>query len=161
LKELEGKIAAYMKEHADDLASWEKGLTPEIKKSLSAGIVKIVAVPAAKRTFAQKRALFAGGIGGVGPFRELNDRYTELDTILIDAFTMWFAGGGFKPGTVYGTTDDFGFGAAENPVHVHNIHATLLHQLGLDHERLTVKSQGLDFRLTGVEPAKVVKGLLA
>ncbi len=79
----------------------------------------------------------------------------------IDAFTMWFAGGGFKPGTVYGQTDEFGFGAVENPVHVHDIHATLLHQLGLDHERLTVRSQGLDFRLTGVDPARVVKAILA
>ena len=79
----------------------------------------------------------------------------------IDAFTMWFAGGGFKPGSVYGKTDDFGFGAVENPVHVHDIHATLLHQLGLDHERLSVRSQGLDFRLTGVDPARVVKDLLA
>jgi hypothetical protein len=79
----------------------------------------------------------------------------------IDAFTMWFAGGGFKAGTVYGQTDEFGFGAVENPVHVHDLHATILHQLGLDHERLSVKSQGLDFRLTGVEHAKVVKDLLA
>ena len=79
----------------------------------------------------------------------------------IDAFTMWFAGGGFKPGVTYGQTDEFGFGAAENPVHVHDIHATLLHQLGLDHERLTVRSQGLDFRLTGVDPARVVKEVLA
>ncbi len=79
----------------------------------------------------------------------------------IDAFTMWFAGGGFKPGTVYGKTDEFGFGPVENSVHVHDLHATLLHQLGLNHERLVVRSQGLDFRLTGVDPAKVVKGLLA
>lgn len=79
----------------------------------------------------------------------------------IDAFTMWFAGGGFKGGTLYGQTDEFGFGAVENPVHVHDIHATILHQLGLDHERLTVRSQGLDFRLTGVDPARVVRGILA
>jgi hypothetical protein len=78
----------------------------------------------------------------------------------IDAFTMWFAGGGFKPGQVYGQTDEFGFGPIENPVHVHDIHATVLHQLGIDHNRLSVRSQGLDFRLTGVEPAHVVKGLL-
>jgi len=78
----------------------------------------------------------------------------------IDAFTMWFAGGGFKAGTVYGQTDEFGFGAIENPVHVHDIHATLLHQLGLDHQRLSVRSQGLDFRLTGVDPARVVRELL-
>jgi len=79
----------------------------------------------------------------------------------IDAFTMWFAGGGFKAGTVYGQTDEFGFGAVENPVHVHDIHATLLHQLGLDHQKLSVRSQGLDFRLTGVDPAHVIKGILA
>ena len=79
----------------------------------------------------------------------------------IDAFTMWFAGGGFKKGTTYGKTDEFGFGAVEDQVHVHDIHATLLHQLGLDHSRLSVRSQGLDFRLTGVDPAKVVKGILA
>jgi hypothetical protein len=79
----------------------------------------------------------------------------------IDAFTMWFAGGGFKKGTVYGRTDEFGFGAVQDQVHVHDIHATILHQLGLDHSLLSVRSQGLDFRLTGVDPAKVVKGILA
>jgi len=79
----------------------------------------------------------------------------------IDAFTMWFAGGGFKRGTIYGQTDEFGFGAVENPVHVHDIHATLLNQLGLDHQKLFFRSQGLDFRLTGVEPARVVKEVLA
>ena len=78
----------------------------------------------------------------------------------IDAFTMWFAGGGFKGGALYGQTDEFGFGAVENPVHVHDIHATILHQLGLDHQRLTVRSQGLDFRLTGVDPAKVLTDVL-
>jgi hypothetical protein len=79
----------------------------------------------------------------------------------IDAFTMWLAGGGFKAGTVYGQTDEFGFGAVQDAVHVHDLHATILHQLGLDHQRLKVRSQGLDFRLTGVEPAQVVKDLLA
>ena len=78
----------------------------------------------------------------------------------IDAFTMWFAGGGFKGGALYGQTDEFGFGAVENPVHVHDIHATFLHQLGLDHQRLTVRSQGLDFRLTGVDPARVLTDVL-
>ncbi len=79
----------------------------------------------------------------------------------IDAFTMWFAGGGFRPGLTYGITDEFGFGAVENPAHVHDIHATLLHQLGLDHQQLTVRSQGLDFRLTGVEEARVIHDILA
>ncbi len=79
----------------------------------------------------------------------------------IDAFTMWFAGGGFKPGVTYGETDELGFGAAVNPVHVHDIHATILHQLGLNHEKLTFRSQGLDFRLTGVNPSHVVKEIIA
>ena len=78
----------------------------------------------------------------------------------IDAFTMWMAGGGIKPGQVYGKTDEFGFGAVENPVHVHDLHATILHLLGLDHERLTYRFQGRDFRLTDVH-GQVVDGLLA
>jgi hypothetical protein len=79
----------------------------------------------------------------------------------IDAFTMWFAGGGFREGTTFGKTDDFGFGPVENPVHVRDIHATILHQLGLSHERLTFRSQGLDFRLTGVLPARVVDEIVS
>jgi len=77
------------------------------------------------------------------------------------AFTIWMAGGGIKPGMTYGATDDFGFNIVENPVHVRDLHATILNQLGFDHEKLSFHRQGLDFRLTGVEPAKVVKALLA
>ncbi len=79
----------------------------------------------------------------------------------IDAFTMWFAGGGFKRGFSFGETDEFGFGPIDHSVHVRDIHATLLHQLGLHHERLSIRSQGLDFRLTGVQPARVVQEVLA
>jgi hypothetical protein len=75
-------------------------------------------------------------------------------------FTMWFAGGGFKGGTSYGATDDFGYRAEVNRVSVHDVHATLLHQLGIDHMRFSIKSEGLDTRLTGVEPCRVVKELL-
>ena len=67
-----------------------------------------------------------------------------------NAFTMWFAGGGFKPGITYGQTDELGFNPTENPVHVHDLHATLLHQLGFDHTKLTHRFQGRDFRLTDV-----------
>lgn len=77
------------------------------------------------------------------------------------SFSMWLAGGGVKGGTTYGATDDLGYHAVENPVHVHDLHATMLHLLGLDHNRLTVRAQGLDFRLTGVEPARVVHEILA
>lgn len=76
-------------------------------------------------------------------------------------FTIWLAGGGIKPGLTFGATDEFGYNVAENPVHVHDLHATLLQLLGIDHERLTYRHQGLDFRLTGVEPARVVPEILA
>jgi hypothetical protein len=75
-------------------------------------------------------------------------------------FTMWFAGGGFRGGTSYGATDELGYHAAENRVSVHDVHATLLHQLGIDHARFSVKFQGLDSRLTGVEGARVVGELI-
>jgi hypothetical protein len=75
-------------------------------------------------------------------------------------FSMWLAGGGVRGGTVYGSTDDFGFAAAENKVHVHDLHATLLHLLGFDHEKLTFRYAGRDFRLTDVE-GRVVKDILA
>jgi uncharacterized protein (DUF1501 family) len=65
-------------------------------------------------------------------------------------FTVWLAGGGVKGGCVYGATDEFGFRAVENPVHVHDLHATILHLLGFDHERLTYRYAGRDFRLTDV-----------
>ncbi len=68
----------------------------------------------------------------------------------IDAFTMWMAGAGLKPGYLHGATDEFGFGPTEGRVHVHDLHATLLHLLGLDHQRLTYRFQGRDFRLTDV-----------
>lgn len=77
-----------------------------------------------------------------------------------NAFTMWMAGGGFKPGLTYGKSDELGFNAVENPVHVRDLHATVLHQLGFDHERFTHRFQGLDARLTGVEEAHVNHDLL-
>jgi hypothetical protein len=75
-------------------------------------------------------------------------------------FSIWLAGGGVKSGFVYGRTDDFGYNILENPVHVHDLHATILHVLGLDHTRLTYRFQGRDFRLTDVA-GQVVKDLLA
>ena len=76
-------------------------------------------------------------------------------------FTMWMAGGGIKGGTVYGETDDFCYNIVRDPVHIRDINATILHCLGIDHRRLTYKFQGLDQRLTGVEEANPVKGILA
>jgi uncharacterized protein (DUF1501 family) len=77
------------------------------------------------------------------------------------AFSMWLAGGGIKPGVVHGATDDFGFHPVEDPVHVGDVHATALHCLGLDHERIGYRHLGLDFRLTGVEPHEPVRAILA
>jgi Protein of unknown function (DUF1501) len=75
-------------------------------------------------------------------------------------FTMWMAGGGTKGGLIYGETDDFSYNIVRDPIHIHDFHATILHQLGFDHERFTFRHQGLDARLTGVEKAQVIKALL-
>ena len=75
-------------------------------------------------------------------------------------FTMWMAGGGVKPGYSYGATDIFGCSAVENRVHVHDLHATILNQMGLDHEKLTYRYSGRDYRLTDVY-GKVVKDIIA
>ncbi len=75
-------------------------------------------------------------------------------------FTVWMAGGGMKPGLTYGETDDYGYGIVKDPVHVHDLNATILNQLGIDHTRLTYKYQGRDFRLTDVH-GEVVKDVLS
>jgi uncharacterized protein (DUF1501 family) len=75
-------------------------------------------------------------------------------------FTMWLAGGGVKGGHVHGSTDEFGFAAAEKKVHVHDLHATILHLLGFDHEKLTYRYAGRDFRLTDVH-GQVVREIVA
>ncbi len=74
-------------------------------------------------------------------------------------FTMWMAGGGIQPGVSYGQTDEYGYNVAENPVHIHDLHATILHLLGIDHERLTFKYQGRRFRLTDVK-GELVKPII-
>jgi hypothetical protein len=78
----------------------------------------------------------------------------------IDAYTMWVAGGGFKKGYIHGKTDDIGYNVVEKPVHVHDLQATILNQLGLDHTKLTFRFQGRDFRLTDVH-GNVVREILA
>jgi len=76
-------------------------------------------------------------------------------------FTIWMAGGGIKGGTIYGETDDFSYNIVKDPVHIRDFHATVLYLLGFDHERFTFRYQGLDQRLTGVEPARMVEALIA
>ena len=76
-------------------------------------------------------------------------------------FPLWMAGAGIKPGIVHGETDDFSYNVVADPVHIHDLNATILHCLGIDHRRLSLKFQGLDVRLTGVEEHHPVKGILA
>ena len=78
----------------------------------------------------------------------------------IKGYSLWMAGGGIKGGISYGATDEFGYNAVENPVHVNDFHATMLRLFGIDHTRLTYRHQGRDFRLTDVA-GKVVKAILA
>jgi uncharacterized protein (DUF1501 family) len=75
-------------------------------------------------------------------------------------FSMWMAGGGVKPGVAYGETDDFSYNIVRDPVHIRDLHATMLHLFGIDHMRLTYKVGGLDSRLTGVLPARVISEIL-
>jgi Protein of unknown function (DUF1501) len=96
-----------------------------------------------------------GGEFGRTPMGE--NRNTTGRNHHIDAFTMWFAGGGVKPGQVLGETDELGFNAITDKAHVHDIHATLLHLLGVDHTKLTFRFQGRDFRLTDVHGSVFTK----
>jgi hypothetical protein len=96
-----------------------------------------------------------GGEFGRTPMGENRD--TTGRNHHIDAFTMWFAGGGVKSGAIIGQTDELGFNGVEDKAHVHDIHATILHLLGLDHKKLTFRFQGRDFRLTDVHGELITK----
>ena len=98
-----------------------------------------------------------GGEFGRTPYAERNGTGRDHNPL---GFTVWLAGGGVKPGFAYGATDDYGHMAVDGKVHMHDLHATLLHMLGLDHERLTFSYAGRDFRLTDVH-GHVVKEILA
>jgi hypothetical protein len=102
-----------------------------------------------------------GGEFGRTPMVEGNPGVADGRDHHPNAFTMWLAGGGVKPGFTLGASDELGFNVAKDRVHVRDLHATILNQLGFDHARLTYKSQGLDQKLTGVEPARVVTEMLA
>jgi len=79
----------------------------------------------------------------------------------INAFSLWMAGAGIRSGMVHGETDELGYAVVKDPVHVRDFHATILHQFGIDPSRFSTKFQGLDYRLTGVEPAKPIQAILA
>ena len=98
-----------------------------------------------------------GGEFGRTPYSEKNGTGRDHNP---NGFTVWLAGGGFKPGIAYGETDEFGHFAVKDKVHMHDLHATILNQLGLDHEKLTFRYAGRDFRLTDVQ-GRVVRGLVS
>lgn len=104
--------------------------------------------------------MFGGEFGRTPTSQRIGKIYTGRDHNM-QAFTSWLAGGGIKGGTSYGQTDDFGHAVVENPVSVHDYHATILHLLGLHHEHLYFKRSGLEERLTGIEPPRVVREILA
>ena len=100
---------------------------------------------------------FGRGVAGQGKWDDPNagrDHHPRC-------FSIWMAGAGICPGYTYGATDDFSYNVAENPVHVRDLHATALNRLGVDHERFAYRFQGLDFRLTGVEEARVVQEIIS
>jgi hypothetical protein len=100
-----------------------------------------------RRGLLEDTIVWWGGEFGRTPYSEKNGTGRDHNP---GGFTVWLAGGGFKPGFAYGKTDEFGAAAVEDKVHMHDLHATILHQLGLDHEKLTYRFQGRDFRLTDV-----------
>ena len=105
--------------------------------------------------------VFAGEFGRTTYAQGMKDRNNYGRDHHPRCFTTWMAGGGIKGGISYGETDDFCYNVASNPVHIRDFHATMLHQLGIDHNRLSVPYQGLDQRLTGVEEARVIHEILA
>ena len=98
-----------------------------------------------------------GGEFGRTPYAEKNGTGRDHNP---DGFTVWLAGGGLKRGICYGETDEFGHHAIKDKIHMHDLHATILHQLGLNHEKLTYRYAGRDFRLTDVA-GNVVKEIIA
>jgi hypothetical protein len=104
--------------------------------------------------------VIVGGEFGRTPTKEISGTLEYGRNHNNQGFTVLVAGGGFKRGVAYGATDDLGFAAVEKPVHVNDLHATILHQLGMDHTKLTFRYSGRDFRLTDVG-GNVIQDLIA
>ena len=111
----------------------------------------------ARRGLLEDTLVWWGGEFGRAPYAEKNGTGRDHNP---GGFTTWLAGGGIKPGVAYGRTDDFGHLAVENKVHMHDLHATILHLMGIDHEKLTFKHAGRNFRLTDIA-GRVVRGVLS
>ncbi|MCG8602644.1 MAG: DUF1501 domain-containing protein, partial [Verrucomicrobiales bacterium] len=104
--------------------------------------------------------IWGGEFGRTPTTQSVGGVYTGRDHNM-QAFSTWMAGGGIRGGLTYGKTDDFGHSVVENPVSVHDFHATVLHALGLDHQKLFFERSGLEERLVGFEPPRVVEEILA
>lgn len=147
-------------DHHDDIADGHRRLAEESDRPIAALLQDLK-----ERGMLDETLVIWGGEFGRTPVVELPTPGANAGKLNgrdhnHHGFTMWVAGGGIKKGTVYGATDEFGFKAAEKPVHVHDLHATLLHLLGFDHTKLTYRYAGRDFRLTDVH-GNVIQELLA
>ena len=146
--------------HSDSKVQWDQH--SDLKNGHTKNALEVDQPIAALLTDLKARGLLEdtlvwwGGEFGRTPVAEAADGRDHNP----EGFTMWLAGGGVRGGTRYGSTDDYGYFATENRVHIHDLHATILHLLGLDHERLTYRHAGRDFRLTDVE-GRVVRGVIA
>ncbi len=147
-------------DHHDDLEVNHRSLSKQIDQPISALLTDLK-----ERGLLEDTLVIWGGEFGRTPVVEMPTEGANQGKINGRdhnhyGFTVWMAGGGVKGGTVYGATDEFGFQAVENPMHVHDLHATMLHLLGFDHKRLTYRYAGRDFRLTDVH-GNVVHDLIA
>jgi hypothetical protein len=138
----------------DDHGDVEKGHKNKAKESDQA--IAALLTDLKRRGLLEDTLILWGGEFGRTPSSEGSNGRDHNN----HGFSVWIAGGGIKGGMAYGATDDFGFAAVENKVHVHDLHATILHLMGLDHEKLTYRYSGRDFRLTDVH-GHVVKDILA
>jgi hypothetical protein len=143
--------------HGGPTENLEKHL-PEICREIDQASAALI-LDLKRRGLLDETLVIWGGEFGRTPMGEVRESTGRNHHI--EAFTMWMAGGGLKPGCTFGETDELGFGPVGEKAHVRDIHATILHLLGLDHQRLSIRFQGLDLRLTGVEPARVLQEILA
>jgi arylsulfatase A-like enzyme len=137
-------------DHHSTVKDHVKGTAAEVDRGAAALVEDL-----ARRGMLDETLVVFGTEFGRTPMAQGNGRDHHMK-----AFSIWLAGGGIRPGITHGVTDELGYGVVENPVTVHDLHATLLHLLGIDHQRLTFRAQGRDFRLTDVH-GNVVHDLLA
>jgi len=140
---------ADIQDHKRNAKNSDQAFAAVIKDLKSRGLLKDTLVVCGSE-FGRTPVMEIGAGGGVQNGRDHNPF----------GFTMWLAGGGVKGGTIYGATDDFGFKAIDKPVHVHDLHATILHLMGIDHTKLTYRYSGRDFRLTDVS-GNVIREIIA